>query len=60
VQFGLHSVNHLVDIDTAHPEWVGYFDFFSLGAATAQLVWLLSSAGASGRVQLTAKGARQT
>src|ERR1700730_18561644 len=29
VQFGLHSINHLVDIEKAHPAWNGYFDFFS-------------------------------
>jgi hypothetical protein len=40
-QFALHSVNHLVDIGKAHPAWAGYFDFFSLAAATALLVWLL-------------------
>lgn len=41
VQFGLHSVNHLLDIGKAHPGWIGYFDFFSLAAATLQLVWLM-------------------
>jgi hypothetical protein len=41
VQFGLHSVNHLVDIGKADPGWIGYFDFFSLAAATLQLAWLL-------------------
>jgi len=43
VQFALHSINHLVDIDTAHPAWKGYFDFFSLAASTfliAGLLWL--------------------
>jgi hypothetical protein len=45
VQFGLHSINHLVDIDDAHPAWVGYFDFFSLAGATLQLAWLLRTAG---------------
>src|ERR1700719_3866534 len=34
VQYALHSVNHLFDIDIAHPHWTGYFDFFSLAAAT--------------------------
>jgi hypothetical protein len=41
VQFALHSVNHLVDIGKSHPAWNGYFDFFSLAAATALLAWLL-------------------
>jgi hypothetical protein len=43
VQFALHSINHLVDIDTAHQAWKGYFDFFSLAASTfliAGLLWL--------------------
>jgi hypothetical protein len=41
VQFALHSINHLFDIDRAHPSWNGYFDFFSLAAATLVLAWLL-------------------
>ena len=40
IQFALHSVNHLVDIASAHPAWVGYFDFFALAAATLQLAGL--------------------
>jgi hypothetical protein len=41
LQFATHAVNHLVDIDSAHPNWIGYFDFFALAATTAQLAWLL-------------------
>ncbi len=41
VQFALHSLNHLLDIDRAHPAWTGYFDFFSLLAATLLLGLLL-------------------
>lgn len=44
VQYGLHTINHLVDIDIAHPEWTGYFDFFSLAASTLVLAWLLRTA----------------
>jgi hypothetical protein len=44
VQFALHSLNHLVDIGSAHPRWTGYFDFFSLLAATLLLTWLLALA----------------
>jgi hypothetical protein len=40
VQYALHSVNHLLDIGRAHPLWTGYFDFFSLAAATLLLAWL--------------------
>jgi hypothetical protein len=39
-QFALHSLNHLFDIGKAHPAWTGYFDFFSLFAATVLLAWL--------------------
>lgn len=44
VQFALHSVNHLVDIGSAHPAWTGYLDFFSLLAATLLLGGLLAHA----------------
>lgn len=40
IQYALHSVNHLIDIGNAHPEWNGYFDFVSLAAATVLLAWL--------------------
>lgn len=40
LQFALHSINHLVDIDKAHPSWTGYFDFGSLAAATLLLLAL--------------------
>ena len=44
VQYGLHTINHLVDIDRAHPAWTGYFDFFSLLAATVLIAWMLRAA----------------
>jgi hypothetical protein len=44
VQFALHSLNHLIDIGKAHPRWTGYFDFFSLAAATVLLAWLWRAA----------------
>lgn len=40
VQFALHALNHLADIGSAHPRWLGPFDFASLALATAALVWL--------------------
>jgi len=40
LQFALHTINHLVDIDAAHPAWTGYFDFFSLLVTTLTLAWL--------------------
>ncbi|HEY4897863.1 MAG TPA: hypothetical protein VII01_17470 [Solirubrobacteraceae bacterium] len=45
-QYGLHSVNHLIDIDNTHPAWAGYADFVSLLAATITLLWLLRLASA--------------
>ncbi|HEX3510273.1 MAG TPA: hypothetical protein VHT27_04150 [Solirubrobacteraceae bacterium] len=58
VQFALHSVNHLVDIGNAHPAWIGYFDFFSLLAATVQLGWLTRVAAVEARsVPRTHQGA---
>jgi hypothetical protein len=44
IQYGLHSVNHLFDIAKASPQWTGYFDFFSLAAATLLLAWLTRAA----------------
>ena len=49
VQFALHTINHLFDIGDAHPSWNGYFDFFSLLAATLLLARLLSIAVADAR-----------
>jgi hypothetical protein len=40
LQFALHSINHLADIGSAHPHWLGPADFISLSLATAVLVWL--------------------
>jgi hypothetical protein len=40
LQFALHSVNHLADIGSAHPYWLGPADFISLALATAALIWL--------------------
>jgi hypothetical protein len=49
IQFALHSVNHLIDIANAHPEWTGYADFFSLLGGTAILAWLWRTAAAAER-----------
>jgi hypothetical protein len=40
LQFGLHSINHLADIGSAHSSWLGPADFISLSLATAVLAWL--------------------
>jgi hypothetical protein len=49
IQYALHSVNHLIDIGKAHPAWDGYFDFFSLAAATVLLAWLWRTAALEAR-----------
>jgi hypothetical protein len=54
VQYGLHSVNHLVDIHRAHPEWLGYFDFFTLAASGLLLAWLWRGAS----LDAAARGSR--
>jgi hypothetical protein len=43
VQFGLHAINHLVDIDRAHPAGIGYFDFFALLGSTLLLGLMLAA-----------------
>jgi hypothetical protein len=49
IQYALHSLNHLIDIGKAHPAWNGYFDFFSLAAATVLLAWLWRTAAIEAR-----------
>lgn len=44
VQFALHTVNHLFDASSAHPQWTGWFDFVSLLAATLLLAWMWRAA----------------
>lgn len=45
IQWGLHTISHLLDIDDATPGWLGYFDFVALAAGTAVLVLLAIYAG---------------
>ena len=49
IQYALHSLNHLLDIGNAHPAWNGYFDFFSLVAASVLLAWLWRRAALEAR-----------
>jgi hypothetical protein len=53
IQFALHSINHLIDISSADPAWIGYFDFFALAAATVQLAALTWLALGRARTSLT-------
>jgi hypothetical protein len=41
IQYALHSVNHLIDIDHAHPHWLGPANFVSLVLTTILLAWMV-------------------
>lgn len=41
LQYVFHSINHLVDINKAHPHSAGPLDFVSLAVTAAVLGWLL-------------------
>lgn len=40
VRFGLHTLNHLWDVNRADPQWVGVADLVALAVATG---WLLAT-----------------
>jgi hypothetical protein len=42
-QNALHSVNHLIDIGDADPEWLGPANFASLVLTTVLLAWMLNT-----------------
>ena len=42
VQYGLHSLNHLIDIGDSHPGWLGPANFVSLVLTTVLLGWMLT------------------
>lgn len=42
IQYALHSLNHLIDIGDAHPEWLGPANFVSLVLTTVLLAWMLN------------------
>jgi hypothetical protein len=44
LQYGLHTINHLVDMGESDPSWVGPFDVLSLALGTAFIAALLSAA----------------
>jgi hypothetical protein len=56
VQFGLHTINHLVDASKAHPQWTGWFDFLSLLASTVLLAWMWRSAARHDRYRPDQRG----
>jgi hypothetical protein len=50
LQYALHSLNHLLDVGEADPEWLGPVNLVSLLLATLLLGWLLrAEAEASAR-----------
>jgi hypothetical protein len=44
LQNGLHSINHIIDIEKAHPAWIGYLDVVTLVGTTVLLYWLTRAA----------------
>jgi UPF0716 family protein affecting phage T7 exclusion len=41
IQYALHSLNHLIDVGEADPEWLGPADLVSLVLVTVLLGWML-------------------
>jgi hypothetical protein len=41
LQYGLHSLNHLIDVGETDPGWLGPANFVSLLLATMLLGWML-------------------
>ena len=48
VQYALHSLNHLIDVGEADPEWLGPGNLISLALTGALLAWMLSLARRAG------------
>jgi hypothetical protein len=44
IQWGLHSISHLIDIGAANPPFLGYLDAMLLPAGTVVLIWLAAEA----------------
>ena len=42
IQYGLHSLNHLIDIGDSDPSWLGPANFVSLVLTTVLLGWMLT------------------
>ena len=43
IQYALHSVNHLIDIGGADPDWLGPANFASLVLTSGLLAWMLNT-----------------
>ena len=44
VQYALHSVNHLIDLSEADPEWLGPANLASLAITCVLLGWMVNAA----------------
>jgi hypothetical protein len=44
IEYGLHTINHLVDVNEATSDFTGWFDFFSLALITLLLAALTTFA----------------
>jgi hypothetical protein len=44
VQYGLHSLNHLIDVGAADPSWLGPVDLVALALGTLLFGWLVAVA----------------
>jgi uncharacterized membrane protein len=43
IQYALHSVNHLIDVGDAHPEWLGPANLASLVVTCVLLGWMINA-----------------
>jgi uncharacterized membrane protein len=49
IQYALHSVNHLIDVGDAHPEWLGPANLASLALTCVLLGWMVNAERAAAR-----------
>jgi hypothetical protein len=40
LEYGLHAINHDIDVNNSDPAWVGPAELAALAGATALLAWL--------------------
>jgi hypothetical protein len=40
LEYGLHAINHAIDVNNSDPAWVGPAEFAALAGATALFAWL--------------------
>jgi hypothetical protein len=49
VQYALHSLNHLIDVGEADPEWLGPANLVALVLTCVLLAWMINSQRAAAR-----------